>query len=251
MKIRVVIVDDERKAIAILRSKLERYCPQLEIVGETQSPQEGIKLIAELEPDLVFLDIAMPEMNGFEMLKAIENPNFEIIFITAFDEYAIEAIRHCAIGYIVKPVDKEDLIKTIHNAIVNIESKQALEKNKQLIANLGAQTFQKKKIVIPTQKGLEFVPIPSIIRCEGIDGYTKIYLTGGVTKLSSNSIGHFVRMLDNELFYQVHKSHLINLDHIISYLNEGYVFLSEKNQAPVSRNKRIAFLNTLKGNKSL
>ena len=181
MNIRAYLVDDERKALAILRSKLERYCPQLTIVGESQSPKNAITEIQELQPDVIFLDISMPEMTGFDMLKSIPNPAFEIIFVTAYDEYAIEAIRHCAIGYIVKPADKDDLITAVHKAIQNVEHKDSLAKNKQLIANLGVQNFQKKKIVVPTQKGLEFIPIPSIIRCEGVDGYTKLYLEEGKT----------------------------------------------------------------------
>lgn len=248
MKARAYLIDDERKALAILRTKLERYCPQLEIIGESQNPKTAIKEIAQLEPDLLFLDISMPEMTGFDLLKAIPNPTFEVIFVTAYDEFAIEAIRHCAIGYIVKPADKDDLIDSVRKALENIERKDSLEKNKQLIANLGVQTFKKKKIVVPTQKGLEFIPMPSIIRFEGVDGYTNIFLEGGRSMLSSNSIGHFVKMLDHSLFYQVHKSHVINLDHIVSYLNEGYVLLSEKHQVPVSRNKRSDFLETLKGN---
>ncbi len=248
VNIRAYLVDDERKALAILRSKLERYCPQVTIVGETQSPKTAIIQIQELQPDVIFLDISMPEMTGFDMLKSIPNPAFEIVFVTAYDEYAIEAIRHCAIGYIVKPADKDDLIDAVHKTIENIDRKNSLEKNKQLIANLGVQTFRKKKIVVPTQKGLEFIPIPSIIRCEGVDGYTTIYLEGGKKMLSSNSIGHFVKMLDNALFYQVHKSHVINLDHIITYLNEGSIYLSEKHTVPVARGKRADFLNVLKGN---
>jgi len=246
MKIKTIIVDDERKALAILRTKLERYCPQIDIVAETQQPHEALKLIDSLQPDLVFLDIAMPKMNGFDLLKAIENPTFEIIFVTAFDKYAIEAIRHCAIGYIVKPADKDELIGAVHKALVNIESKNALKKNKQLIANLGVQTFQKKKIVVPTQEGLEFITIADIIRCEGTDGYTTIYLKGGQQHLSSQSIGHFVKMMTTPNFYQVHKSHLINLDYLDRYLNEGYVILSENHNVPVSRTRRAAFLDKIK-----
>lgn len=247
IKARAYLIDDEHKALEILRSKLERYCPQLDIIGASQSPEKAIDEIEQLKPDLIFLDISMPEMTGFDLLKAIPNPTFEVIFVTAYDEFAIEAIRHCAIGYIVKPADKDDLIEAVHNAVENINRKESLERNKQLIENLGVQTFQKKKIVIPTQKGLEFIPIPNIIRCEGVDGYTTIYLKGGKKMLSSNSIGHFVKMLDNSLFYQVHKSHIINLDHIISYLNEGYIQLSEKHTVPVARSKRSDFLETLRG----
>lgn len=246
MKARAYLIDDERKAIAILRSKLERYCPQLEIIGENQNPKTAIVEIETLQPDIIFLDISMPEMDGFEMLQAIKNPNFEIIFVTAYDDYAIDAIRHCAIGYIVKPADKDDLIAAVHKAMISIGKKDALTKNKQLISNLGVHTFQNKKIVVPTQEGLEFITIASIIRCEGTDGYTTIYLQEGKKHLSSQSVGHFVKMLSGPSFYQVHKSHLINLDYLDRYLNEGYVILSENHNVPVSRNRRVAFLDKIK-----
>lgn len=246
MKVRALLIDDEHKALAILKNKIERMCPNVEIVGETQNPEEGIQLIKTLKPQLLFLDVAMPEMSGFDVLKGIEDPSFEIIFVTAFDHYAVEAINHCAIGYLVKPVDNQDLIVTVNKAIKNIEDKSALEKNKLLIENLGVQKFQKKKIVIPTQEGLEFVKIKDIIHCEGEDGYTKIHFMNKKPMLSSNSIGHFNKILENQEFYLVHKSHLINLNHIEKYLNEGYVVLTENRKIPVSRSRRSEFLSKLK-----
>jgi len=246
MNFTAVLIDDERKSLEILQNKLERFCSNVVIVGKTQNPDEGIELIKKLKPQLLFLDVAMPEMSGFDLLASFTNPVFEIIFVTAFDNYAIDALNHCAIGYLVKPVDNQDLIATVLKAIKNIESKTALEKNKLLIENLGVQTFQKKKIVIPSQEGLEFVTIDTIIHCEGTDGYTKIYFTDRNPMLSSNSIGHFNKLLENQEFYLVHKSHLINLDHITKYLNEGYVLLSKNHKVPVSRNRRNNFLTMLK-----
>lgn len=242
-----ILIDDERKALAILKNKIERLCPNISVIGETQNPKEGINLIEDLKPQLVFLDVAMPEMSGFDLLSEIKNPSFEIIFVTAFDNYAIEAINHCAIGYLVKPVDNKDLITTVNKAIQNIEDKSALEKNKLLIENLGVQTFQYKKIVIPSQEGLEFVKISDIICCEGTNGYTTIHFLNRKSILSSNSIGHFNKILENQNFYLVHKSHLVNLDHIEKYLNEGYIILKNNLKIPVSRNRRSDFLNSLKG----
>lgn len=245
-KIKTLLIDDEPKALAILKNKIERLCPKLNIIAETQSPKDAITLINDLKPQLIFLDIAMPELNGFEVLKQINQPNFEIIFATAFDNYAIEAIKHCAIGYLVKPIDNEDLVETVDKAILNIEEKTALEKNKLLIENLGVQSFQKKKIVIPCTEGLEFVKISEIIHCEGLDGYTKIHLINQKPLLSSHSIGHFNKLLQSQEFYRVHKSHIINLDFIEKYLNEGYVQLQGNLKIPVSRNRRQDFLNSLK-----
>jgi two-component system LytT family response regulator len=246
MIINAILIDDERKALAILKNKIERLCPNVNIIAETQNPVEGIEFIKKLKPQLVFLDVAMPELSGFDLLSEIKNPNFEIIFATAFDNYAIEAIKHCAIGYLVKPVDNNDLVETVNKAIKNIEGKSALEKNKQLIENLGVQSFQNKKIVIPSQEGLEFVKIADIIHCEGVEGYTKIHFIHQKPILSSHSIGHFKKLLGNQSFYLIHKSHLINLSHIEKYLNEGYVVLSGNHKLPVSRNRRSGFLNSLK-----
>lgn len=246
MKITALLIDDEPKALAILKNKLERMCPNIDIIGETQSPNEGISLIEKLQPQLLFLDIAMPEMSGFDLLAAIESPSFEIIFITAFDNYAINAIKHCAIGYLVKPVDNEDLVLAVSNAAHNIEDKTALEKNRLLIENLSIPTVQQKKVVVPTQDGLEFVKIKEIICCEGTEGYTRIHFTTRKPMLSSHSIGYFNKLLENQDFYLTHKSHLINLNHTDKYLNEGYVILTNNHKIPVSRNRRNDFLENLK-----
>lgn len=247
MKIRAILIDDERKSLAILKNKLERYGSDIEIIAESQDPQEGIELINKLKPQLVFLDVAMPVISGFDLLAQFENPDFEVIFVTAFDNYAIEAIKHCAIGYLVKPVDNDELKEVIARASENIKNKNALQKNNTLIENLGVQNFQHKKIIIPTQEGLEFVKIEEIIRCEGKDGYTELTFVNRKSFLSSYSIGRFEKLLENKEFYLIHKSHLINLNHIDKYKNEGYIELTNKDSVPVSRGRRVAFLEYLKG----
>ena len=246
MKVTAILVDDEPKALAILKNKIERFCSNIVIVGETQNPNEALVLIEKKKPQLVFLDIAMPQMSGFDLLMQFSSPSFEVIFVTAFDQYALDAINHCAIGYLLKPVDNQSLIATVIKAIQNIEDKSALKKNELLIENLGVNNFQKKKVVIPTHEGLEFVEINTIVYCEGTDGYTKIHLKGAKSILSSYSIGHFVKLLNNQDFYLIHKSYFINLNYIEKYLNEGYVVLFGNNKLPVSRNKRSDFLNNFK-----
>lgn len=243
--IKTLLIDDEPKALGTLKNKITKYCPTIEVIAETQNPKEAITLIKKLKPQLIFLDIAMPGLSGFEVLEQIEEPDFEIIFATAFDNYAIEAIKHCAIGYLVKPIDNEELLKAVAKATENLNEKSALKKNKLLIENLSVKKFQDKKIIVPTQDGLEFIAISDIIHCEGTDGYTSIHLKEQKPLLSSNSIGHFSKMLVEKDFYLVHKSHLINLDYIDKYLNEGYVVIKDKH-IPVSRNRRNDFLNMLK-----
>ena len=188
----------------------------------------------------------MPIMNGFEVLEKIEKPSFEVIFVTAFDNYGVQAIKHCAIGYVVKPIDSHDLIQAVAIATQNIADKTALQKNQLLIENLGVQSFQKKKIVIPSQEGLEFVKIEDIIHCQGTDGYTKIHFQHHKPIISSYSIGHFFKLLKHQDFYLIHKSHLININYILKYLNEGYVVLQDNHKLPVSRNKRSDFLNMIR-----
>lgn len=245
-KITAIIIDDERKAILTLKDKIERICPQIDLIAEAQKPEEGIKMIENLKPQLVFLDIAMPQMSGFDLLQKIETSNFEIIFVTAFDSFAIEAIKHCAIGYLVKPVDNADLAEVVKKAEANIEQKLALQKNKILIENMGVVIFQNKKLIIPSQDGLEFVKVSDVVHCEGINGYTQIYLSNGNKILSSKNIGYFHDILNENPFFLIHKSHLVNIDYIEKYLNEGYVQLSNQQTAPVSRSKRIEFLDFLR-----
>ena len=146
----------------------------------------------------------------------------------------------------VKPVDNNDLVETVNKAVQNLQEKSALEKNKLLIENLGVQTFQNKKIVIPSSEGLEFVKISDILHFEGEKGYTNIHFIDRKPILSSHSIGYFNKLLENQSFYLIHKSYLINLSHIDKYLNEGYVVLTQNHKLPVSRNRRQDFLNILK-----
>lgn len=246
MKIKAILIDDERKSIETLKHSIIKLCPNIEIVGETQVPEEGIQLIENLNPQLVFLDLAMPEMSGFDLLSNISKPNFEVIFATAFDEYAIEAIKHCAIGYLVKPIDDIELIEAVQRAAESIENKTVLEKNLVLIENIG-QSFQDKKITIPTQSGLDFIKTKDIIYCEGTEGYTRLYFTQKrPPMLSSKSIGYYHKILKNKHFYLTHKSYLINMSHIEKYENEGYILLTDNYKAPVSRNKRIGFLTQVR-----
>lgn len=246
MKINAILIDDEPKALAILKNKIERFCSNVTVIAETQNPEEGLLLIKEKKPHIVFLDIAMPQMSGFDLLTQIPRPDFEVIFVTAFDEYAIDAINHCAIGYLLKPVDNQSLIATVIKAIENIEERTALEKNKLLIQNLGAKLFKDKKIVVPTQHGLEFLKIEDIVHLEGDSGYTKIHVLNKKTILSSHNIGYFSKLLKGQTFYLIHKSHLINMLHLEQYLNEGYVILTNNSKLPISRNKRQEFIQIIK-----
>ena len=245
MKINTIIIDDEPKAVSILCNKLERYCPQIDIIATTNDPEKGVYLIDELEPDLVFLDISMPQMNGFEVLQQFVSPQFEVVFATAHDQYAIDAINNSACEYILKPFDNDDLVRVVERALVNINKRRSLEKKKFLLQNLKVIGHERPRIIIPNREGFEFVRTREIIHCEGVEGYTKVHLSTGKVILSSQSIGNFVKLLPAQYFFQVHKSHIINIECIVQYLNEGYFILENAARVPLSRQRKEAFFEAL------
>ncbi len=245
MIIKAFIVDDEPKSISILINKLERFCPNVQILGYTQNPLDAISMIKEMEPNLVFLDVSMPQINGFELLAQFENPEFEVIFATAYDQYAIEAINRSAIGYILKPYDNDELVKAVHRAVVHIEQYTTLARNSQLLENLQLSNSNISKIMIPNREGILFVNIEDVIHCEGVEGYTQIYLKNKKTILSSQSIGNFLKLLPESTFFHCHKSHIINLNYIQKYLNEGYLIMESDIKVPFSKHKKEDFFDRI------
>ena len=239
---RCLLIDDEAKALKMLQKKIEKNFPQLEILNSFQEPEQAVIAIKELNPDLVFLDIAMPNMSGFDVLSQFDEPDFEVIFVTAYDNYAIQAIRHAAIGYIVKPIDDEALAQAIKKAEKNIQLKSAKENNKILLDLL---TEKSNTISIPTQDGYTFIKKDHVIRLEGADGYTKIICKDQSEYLSSYNLGKFLELLNNHNFFQPHRSHIINLKYVTRYLNEGYLELTDKTTVPLVKTKRKAFLELM------
>lgn len=242
MKIKAVLIDDEPKALELLEDKIKQQFPQIEIIARYTDSQEALADMDKHKPDLLFLDIAMPRMNGFEFLKKIEKPTFEIIFVTAFGDYALEAIKHAAIGYIMKPVITEDLIHAVNNATIHIQRKNSANLNAYLKESLGNIDEKNKKLVIPYEEGLIFSEYSDIVRLEGENGYTRIFFTDEKDILSAYNIGYYYNLLSKRVFFQCHKSHIINLNYISRYLNEGIIELGPKHQVPVSRNKKAEFL---------
>ena len=245
--IKYVLVDDEPKALKNLEKRLAKYHPEMEKIGAFTNPVKALEFIKKNKPDLVFLDIEMPNLSGFDLLSAVPEPDFEIIFVTAYDQYAIDAFKHAAIGYIVKPIDPDELEQAIQKAKKNIELKVAKKNNKVLLDLL---TQKNNTVSIPTSEGYIFVKVDKIIRLEGMEGYTKIICCGGQEHISSYNLGRFKEIInDNPLFFQTHRSHIINLEYIEKYLNEGYVVLKDETPVPVSKSYRKQLLDTLGGRK--
>ncbi len=240
--INCILLDDEAKALKMLEKKLKKNHPDINILATFQEPEKAVEAIRQLKPNLVFLDIAMPNMSGFDVLSQFDEPEFEVIFVTAYDAYAIQAIKHSAIGYIVKPIDDEALNEAVIKAKKNISMKVARENNKALLDLLNQKS---NTLSIPTQEGYTFIKIDDLVRLEGAEGYTKIICKNGQEFLSSYNLGKFVDLLENRHFFHAHRSHIINLKFVTRYLNEGYIELMNKHTIPLSKNKRKDFLSLM------
>jgi len=240
-KLKTLVIDDERKLREVLCIKLQKHCPSIEVVGQASNALEAQRAIEKHKPDLIFLDIAMPGKSGFELLSSFDKVTFEVIFATGYNEYAIDALKVSAVDYLLKPIQTEELIDAVSRAEIRITNRRQLENIELLKHNLKHVGDQKSKIVIPGSESYRFIEVADIIRCEGWQKYTKIYLVNGSTIVSSYNIGSYKDMLAPYGFFSCHKSHLINRTHLKSYTKEGTVTLTNDNKVPVARRKREEF----------
>ena len=242
MILKAIIVDDEPKLRKVLEIKLKDKCPNIEVVGTAGNIADAYDLIQDKKPDLLFLDIAMPGGSGFSLLDKFEKINFDIIFVTGFNEYAIDALRVSAIDYLLKPVRSEDLVLAVEKAVKRKSEKVLIAHYDVLQHNLKNAGDQNAKIAIPGAHAYDFVLVNDIIRCEGWQKYSKIYLTNKDVIVSSYNLGVYRDLLKSYDFYGCHKSHLINIKHIKKYLREGIVIMSDESKVPVSRRKKEEFV---------
>ena len=246
--LKAVLVDDELNSLQNLQLKIQEYCPTIRVVAQTQNPEEGIQLIHQHKPDVLFLDIEMPRMSGFKMLEQIPDVDFEVIFITAYNHYAINAIRICAFDYLVKPVGIEELQKTIER-LAHFNVKKTRERADLLKKNLANPKSQEDHIAIPTHDGLEFILIKQIIRIESSSNYSKLILQNGQHMLVTRQLKDFEELLQDYRFYRVHHSHLINLNFIARYVrgDGGQITMRNGDVIDVSRRKKEVFLKLIGG----
>ena len=247
MKISAIIVDDESKLRKVTRDKLARLCPDVKIIGEAANVPDAFSLITLESPDLVFLDIAMPGENAFDLLERFERIEFEIVFITGFNDYALDALRVSAVDYVLKPVGDEELERAVTKAAARIKERVTIQRYEVLRHNIDHVGLQSTKIAIPSQTAYDFISVDNIIRCEGWEKYTRIYLGTGEVLIASLNIGHFRELLTPYGFYSTHKSHLINKHKVLQYKKEGLVILSDKSEVPVARRRRDKFIQEVLG----
>lgn len=240
-RIKAIIIDDEKHSIETLRYELQNHCPQIEIVGTFSSADDGKIGILNYKPELIFLDIEMPGKNGFQMLRELDHFEFEIIFVTAYDQYAIQAFRFAAVDYLLKPIMSRDLVDAVHRISEKKEKFVTEQKMINLIRNLKKQ--QPSKIAIPNGNVVDFVITEDIIHCRSDGNYTHIFSVGGRTYLLSRTMRELEEWLEPEEFFRCHQSHLINLNHIKQLIKKDglTVIMSNDDKIPVSRRRADQF----------
>ncbi len=240
MKIRAVIVDDEQIARNVLRKYLTKYCPQVEILGEAENIKEAVPLIAEMKPQLVFLDVEMPFGNAFDVLEATKDYQYETIFITAFSEYSLKALNMSASYYILKPIDIQELISAVAKVAETLEQQEELNRNRILLENLQKKP-EKQQIILPTVQGFDVVKIDEIVRLQADGNFTQIYLQDGTKKMVCRFLKFFDELLDFPLV-RVHRSHIVNFNFVKSYHKNGEIVLHDDTEIEVSASYKESFL---------
>ena len=245
--IRGIIVEDERHSRETLRGMLDRYCKNVEIVAETDSYRGGLKEIREHHPDVVFLDIQMPDGSGFRMLEELDEIDFEIIFTTAFDQFAIKAIKYSALDYLLKPIDPEELVRALKKVETKLSNQKVNQNIQVLLDNIKARDADPHKIILSTSEKIHIIETDQIIRCESDNYYTNFFLADGKKILVSKTLKENEQLLSDHNFIRPHKSHLVNVKFIKGFLkyDGGYIEMTDGSRIPVSRRKREKIIEVI------
>jgi two-component system LytT family response regulator len=244
--IKTLIVDDVKANRDSLEILINKFCPSLSLVGKAGNIKRAEELIRQEKPGLVFLDIEMPGGNGFELLENLKEITFEVIFVTAYDKYAVKAFKFCAIDYLLKPINITEL-KAAINKVTSAEQTISGVDLKAFIENFKNVSSDIEKIAISSHQGLDFVEIADLIRCEADGKYTKCILTNDKSIMSSKNLKEFELTLPKNQFYRIHHSHLVNMSHIKNYVKQegGYLVMSNDEKIGISQRKKEDFLKQL------
>ena len=244
--IRCVIVEDEEIARKVLKSLLAQYCQDVMVCAETDDVASGKTMIEMFRPDLVFLDIEMPGGSGFKLLNSIENIDFEVVFITAYEQFAIKAIRHDALDYILKPIDPKELVAAVEK-VKEAKYKKTLKKQyDNLLKNLDPEQLVVRKISISTTDKIHLIDVDDIIRCESDNYYTKIFFKDGNNLLVSKTLKEMDQKLEEYDFVRTHKSHLVNMRCIKNFIkDEMMVVMTDGTKVPVSKRKKERIMEVI------
>ena len=238
VNMRVILIDDERDTIELMHCLLHKYCKQVEIIGEAVNAKDGIELILRFKPDLIFLDIMMPNISGFEMLESIGTYSFDVIFVTGHDQYGIQAVKCSALDYLLKPIDPVELKKAVGRAMVKQKYNQTQDQIANMLSILKHSGIFGHRIALPLMKELRFVNPEEIIRIEAANNYTHFYLIKNEKLIVSKGMFEFDDILEPYGIIRCHQSHMVNIKMIKSLKRQDYVnelLLEDGSNVPVSR----------------
>jgi two-component system LytT family response regulator len=240
MVVTAVIIDDEQNNIDNLEILLKQHCPQAELAGQANDADSGVQLIRQYQPDIVFLDIQMPGRNGFDMLRSVKDRNFELIFVTAHDQYAIQAVRFSALDYLLKPVNPAELVSAVHRAIYRSTEKKQNQKLENLLQVMFSREKALHRIALTSARETRFIPTSEIVRCESSNNYTTFFIESGEKIMVSKPIFEYEEILAGYGFIRCHQTHLVNKRFIKSLVKQdgGYLLLDDGTQVPVARLKK-------------
>ena len=246
--LRAIIIDDEASSRNALRQKLVNHCPEVNVIAECENGEQGITSIETNNPDIIFLDVEMPRMNGFTMLQQLNEHDFEIIFITAYDHYAIKAIRFSALDYLVKPVEVSDLKIAVEKAAAKRKKQSGNTSLETLLYNLTNNKKEQQRIAIPSMEGLQFVETANIIYLEAQSNYSSFYLSGNRKITVSKTLKDFEELLPQNIFIRIHHSYIININQIDKYIKGegGQVLMKNGVLLDVARRKKEEFMKAIR-----
>ena len=245
--LKVLLIDDEERATDALRLMIEKTIPEIQQVRVCNDSRRAADIIHDYQPALIFLDIQMPHLNGFELLEKMPNKNFKIIFTTAYNEYAIQAIRFSAFDYLLKPIDIEELQGTVQRFLQgNQDYKEQFELLKNIMYNIQVPSAEEFRLALPTKDGVHFLQPQDIIRCEAVGNYTKFFVNNSKTYLISKTLGDYDTLLTPHNFIRTHKSHLVNKKYISFIDHDGFAVLKDNSKVEVSRRRKEDVMAQLK-----
>jgi two-component system LytT family response regulator len=248
-QLKAILIDDEKSSLQSLSYELKAYCPEVEVVAAIKDPGEGLTYLLKTPPDVLFLDIEMPGMNAFELLQQIPEIDFDVIFVTAYDQFAIKAFDFNATDYLLKPVRKEKLIQAVQKVQDRHEHKFDRTELEALIQNIRVQTRSGlEHIALPTSDGFSMVHINDISHLQADSNYTWVYLANEKKHLIAKTLKDMESMLEFPQYFRAHKSHLVNLNHVDRYVRGqgGYLVLKDGTQIPVARTQKSDLMQMLK-----
>ena len=245
--IKSIIIDDEALGRQSIKDAVQRYCPEVSIVALCEDAQRGLEAIIEFKPDLVFLDIQMPAMSGFDLLQRLAPVTFQVIFVTSYDQYAVKAFKFSALDYLLKPIDPDELKRAVHKVKDRSEATSVTHRFESLLNNIHFKAGKIEKVAIPTHDGIDFFNTDDIIYCQAEGSYTTLFMVNHTKELVARTLKDFENLLSTSGFCRVHNSSLINLKHVQKYVKGegGYVILTEGHHTDISRRKKEEFLSIL------